>query len=472
MQIRRVSTIAAAAVTQLLFACGREHGGGASLPPPVAVEAPRPSASASPPPTATASSSDARAAGTAVPRPGSLRDLFPIDDRVAWSIGKTRIARTEDGGDTWTNAGPSVGAGRLLGDADSVDARTAWAWTLVEGDDIFTQKADSLFRTTDGGAHWSPVVFPPDAHDNPRSRFVDASIGWVVSCRQFESTARVFSTADGGQTWRRSVVTTPGAPTQRGQLEGGGEPGSQEGAWFSVVDAKRVYVGLTYGHGMGSMPGVLVTTADGGDHWTVIGDLPNYGRFRFADASTGWLLASTMTTSPSVAWATFDGGHNWRHEWFDGKPHDPKTLDASVGYALPVSVPNRPKDAYVLVGDWNAGRTRRFASTDRGVHWRADGEVAMAGRVFAHGLEVWIWEGGAKPNAAHSTDGGRTWTTSPPAAGRCVEWAGDIAAADLLMFTSATRGWLVVSGPIGEFQVCRSDDAGATWRPVGAGAID
>jgi hypothetical protein len=73
---------------------------------------------------------------------------------------------------------------------------------------------------------------------------------------------------------------------------------------------------------MGSEPGILYQTTDGGRHWTLMSQsvypangtqaaLPNGGSIRFLTPTDGWLLAGNCSTCPPKLYWTNNSGKSW-----------------------------------------------------------------------------------------------------------------------------------------------------------------
>src|SRR5581483_1330200 len=80
----------------------------------------------------------------------SLRGMSVVDGKIAWASGtRGTYLRTTDGGETWTPA-QVAGAETLdFRDVQAFDASTAYLLAAGPGE------ASRIFKTTDGGAHWT-----------------------------------------------------------------------------------------------------------------------------------------------------------------------------------------------------------------------------------------------------------------------------------------------------------------------------
>ena len=154
-------------------------------------------------------------------------------------------------------------------------ASTGWAAGLSGTDPA---GVEGPYRTTDGGNHRTDVAPPqiPDQTDFtiPGStqgpwRFLDGSDAWVVkiggSAGLYSDHVVVFSTTDGGTTWRQSqpVQLTPARPDDFIK------------AAICFIDPHDGFLALGSGP-LGQSPvntiSALYRTSDGGLHWRRISD--------------------------------------------------------------------------------------------------------------------------------------------------------------------------------------------------------
>jgi photosystem II stability/assembly factor-like uncharacterized protein len=121
-------------------------------------------------------------------------------------------------------------------------------WALVRN----KNKKEFLFRTDDGGAHWTSSRLPFPIW---RIFFADTSEGWGIAAEHLGETIRTFCihTSDSGRTWQRlgAIAQDRETPTgiafdtgQHGWVVGEGVEGDASGAAF------------------------VMETEDGGIHWT------------------------------------------------------------------------------------------------------------------------------------------------------------------------------------------------------------
>lgn len=302
---------------------------------------------------------------------------------------------TVDGGHTWQSEDlPLFAGGDPAANAKAVymqwlDDHTGWL--VIQQATGVNFSLGSLFRTTDGGRHWTKVALPIGA---PVS-FVTSSVGWVAGGAAGH---QLYRTQDGGRTWQAQAVLP--ASLQADQ------------AWtyltptFSDVRHGLLPVTVTTG---GLMQVDFFRTEDGGaswsldkglslassgelgtppplavldpDHWILLAPHTNsilvktgpgqYATVASADGRSGGILEMHMAT-PQVGWAsqmegdcsravdavcsltarlmgTRDGGRTWTPLGTQGirslsslSAFSPRSGN---GFTLEVSFDNKPADS-------------------------------------------------------------------------------------------------------------------------------
>jgi len=193
----------------------------------------------------------------------ALKSVFCLDASRAWAVGGYEaILATSDGGESWTLQ-HSIAEWWQLNDVTFADALHGWA--VGRG---------VIYRTTDGGAHWSESKAPVQEYWTGVS-FIDRSRGWVVGGGGYHP-GTILATKDGGVTW---VVQWRKART------------FPQGVFF-----------LDRLHGWADD----WRTTDGGVTWTLMKTAVGAAHdITFVDASRGWELAG------GVFAITTDGGAHW-----------------------------------------------------------------------------------------------------------------------------------------------------------------
>lgn len=134
-----------------------------------------------------------------------FRGLSPVSSTVAWVAGAAgTILRTVDGGRNWASVGPAAAAGLEFRDIEAFDARHAVALTIGNG------PASRMYATSDGGRSWTETF----RNDDPVAfydcmTFLDRRHGLALS-DPVDGRFRILSTRDGGRSWK--VVPPAGMP--------------------------------------------------------------------------------------------------------------------------------------------------------------------------------------------------------------------------------------------------------------------
>jgi photosystem II stability/assembly factor-like uncharacterized protein len=231
-------------------------------------------------------------------------------DLIAWS--------TIDAGTTWTQEGTFQVPAAPGGTLDFVNPEDGWL-SVNEGA-AAGSSGMALYRTVDGGVHWSEVAETnpespqpagspgsiPFGGDKGSATFIDATTGWIGS-----STAGIgplfWVTQDGGSSWSLQPL-----PSTAGLLQ----PSTQV---LQVWSGEGALVGVQSFEPSGQSTTTVCITTDAGRSWSQIampgtGQTPETADFR--DDADGWLLtfATTTVKAPPLAttlWVTSDGGANW-----------------------------------------------------------------------------------------------------------------------------------------------------------------
>ena len=251
-----------------------------------------------------------------IPGRTPINDEFFLDSMHAWvaetSGTSTACAdsvvtfATADGGRTWQQAAPipvrfadksdyiwaapSSGANWF----SFIDAQNGWL-LVGSGPVKITQSGEwpgfgaawrigDIYRTTDGGLHWTHVATNPGSHlgchGGSGMSFSTATTGWIVS------DCGLMVSRDGGATWgKRTVPLTPVDPPQ----------------FFD--DRNGVLLGVEG----------LAVTSDGGSSWAMR-SLPGANVVDFVSSSDGWALSflgNDQDQAEFGLYQTSDGAKTW-----------------------------------------------------------------------------------------------------------------------------------------------------------------
>lgn len=400
-------------------------------------------------------------------------DCVALTDTEPTFVGGMTITST-DGGEHFAVPphGGKLGAASVLA-AASAAVQVVFATENGDG-------APRLYRSTNGGDSWSPVMDIAGAVTS--AGFSSPDTGWAVS----EDGGTLWTTGDGGATWAARRPPSAG--------------GSSSAAVASTTTPVTVpsfsavhMVSATDGWAI-TDSGVLRTT-DAGENWVarsptgadITGLQSSYGpgawsNAAFAGTDEAWLAV----TSPGAVtvFHTTNAGRSWSPAVVRAQP-DLGGIMAAVGISFPT-----PQDGWLLT---NVGGTalgteeiELYRTRDGGGSWElADAAThgqdsptglpeggIKTGMGFAGDGRGWLtgYRGSEAPLWLYETaDGGGTWTraTLPAPEGADIEpfpitypprFSGDgHGAMQVYRQVTSTSGVTV-------FYV--TDDDGATWRPT------
>jgi photosystem II stability/assembly factor-like uncharacterized protein len=202
------------------------------------------------------------------------------------------IARTFNGGTTWTAATPP-------------SANGISALEFIKGQIGFTTgDVGELFKTTNGGNTWSLITLPNPDWYVASIKFVNANIGYIggATFGSNGDSSFVAKTIDGGITWTDlpNLKRTPNSIAQ-----------------IQTFGTDSIY---TLGFAAGFDGTMFTCSHTGGTAWTNIKALPNagssnynQGTMYFLNNKEGYLYCTT----PDTILKTIDGGLTWIN---GGKP--------------------------------------------------------------------------------------------------------------------------------------------------------
>jgi putative cell wall-binding protein/photosystem II stability/assembly factor-like uncharacterized protein len=407
------------------------------------------------------------------------------------AYGGTGVRRSTDGGRTWEDAGlPTSGTVADI-EVHPTDPDVLW---LAAGGDLFRPGGErGVYRSGDAGRTWQLVLPPATPTTGGADVAVDpADPDHLLAAtwdRQRTPDRRRYGgpgsglhrSTDGGRTW---------APVGGG-LPGFGADSGRIAVAFSPADGRRLYAVVTRGDGRA---GGLWRSDDGGTSWARVDDDPTYEptQFEFAwwfgrvmpapedpdrvlvpglallestDGGVGFRRDALVhadhhdvvwdPADPSRAWLATDGGLYRSAEGGRRLTWTPASVQP-VGQVYDVAVPPGAPDA-VVAGFQDIGCRSTPGPDDA---WAEAARCGDGTQVLAHPErpgEVVVC--GQEGRCAASADLGLTTAElTLPDDGRAA-WAAPVlrvpGSPDVLLF--------------GGTRVHRSDDAGATWRPISDG---
>jgi len=225
------------------------------------------------------------------------RAYFVVTESTAESasaVNTTVLFATSDAGRTWAESAPLRATSRIVS-LSFADA--GHGWLLMTEGAAMGRNPVRVYRTADGGRHWSPAdAGIPSACDKTGMTFPATAVGWLASECAAASPAVLLVSRDGGATWvAQPLPVSPGVSASGPQFV--------DGTGF-----------LTVGRD-GGAPILLITT-DLGRTWRrapLPGEAGSYPQVKFFSPADGVLVPSgTQGSLGDVFYITSDRGQTWR----------------------------------------------------------------------------------------------------------------------------------------------------------------
>jgi photosystem II stability/assembly factor-like uncharacterized protein len=340
---------------------------------------------------------------------------------------------------------------------------------------VTTGWAGGVLRTTDGGASWHRTApdgmlgdappgtdrkaFPPGYTDF----FLDSNHAWLAygypSTTSCFDHVTVFSTADGGQTWKRSNPVNAAIQSDTSlQL------------LLDFIDPQRGWL-FVLASGRLAPDWFVYSTANGGLDWQPISQVPLITSFcgvDFISGSVGFLGGCPNSGGNADLPETRDGGKTW----------DTVRLPAPVGSQFTFNDPvffDQNHGIIHVTAQTFQGNTETpsdyLATTDDGgLTWRALPPLTLPGYAQAfdfvdpnHFFVLLSDVNGASASIYKTVDGGATWSL---ASGNLVPLSQTYPE---VMFVDALHGFIDEPGQQigqGPLSFLATTDGGRTWRDM------
>ena len=353
-----------------------------------------------------------------------------------------------------------------LSEIHMLDAQNGWG-VGTRG----TQTNPEVARTTDGGMTWTSVT-PPDAERAPDSHatafFLDDQHAWVTITAQPNPAlvgATIFRTTDGGATWQGTEIDGSGLMMEffyPGQI--------------GFFDAQNGWFVVHLGVGMNHDYVAVATTADGGASWKYVVD-PAKGNLWmscqkndiwFRDAQNAYAVGTCNGVMAGLYfYVTPDGGETWNEANLPPPADGPDVYTNEMSMCEGTDL--RFTDAQngrllVRCTDMNDMQARRwlYRTQDGGQTWTSTLMPAPLGEVYFLNDELGWYVSPPAPDSTVGTkvfstqDGGTTWEELA-----AVDWSGPAS------FSDAQNGWIAGASQIGK-ALLHTSDGGAAWAQVPA----
>jgi photosystem II stability/assembly factor-like uncharacterized protein len=322
------------------------------------------------------------------------------------------------------------------------------------------QPYQTLYRTTDGGAHWAPSLQGQFGDLSETMSFADDLHGVVLG-------DHLYRTADGGVTWMVAGLLPWGPPA--GPVGSGSR---LTGAHISFVNWWEGWILVTGSPATQcqSNGGALYHTVDGGQRWVLEAQAgPNPGLSTdhglsfntcltgvfFHDHEHGWITSHRTLGVQRIFW-TDDGGATWHESQLAACPGQ-VSFDVNPDPLAPEMWDSRRGILPATLG----GALCVYSTVDAGHSWSSPVLVGptvigtIAPILFVRDSSHW-WLASAG-RLDRTVDGGRTWGALPNGLPAGMVYAG-------IDFVSAYDGWAVATTQDGSNGVLlKTHDGGRTW---------
>ncbi len=358
---------------------------------------------------------------------------------------------------------------------------------------------DQLYKTVDGGLHWTLVQKHLLQHGDPLGVgtpvFLTPNYGWIPDgMGALPMAAGLDITTDGGRHFHlvgadraRSAGNAVLVSRQVGYVTGyninyrfvlktvdGGRTFTQILPRYSPTEGVHfVSARLGYGVGDASDYSAFLTSKNGGQTWRLTGRIPGTqldgATLTFANAKDGWIVAQNVTNNLQDLYRTTDAGTHW---------------------TLAAQIPGRLYDSSQITAlhFWNAndgvleirgvnGLENIYTTSDGGRHWRIAAPTNWAVGISwidswaAHGVIFGASSGNLYQNGGHnltvqtSADGGKRWR---------IIWRQPSTVAQIgsMDFINSDVGWMTYyvwpanRGDLYLSRLLKTADGGRTWTAV------
>ena len=327
-----------------------------------------------------------------------------IDNPLLYYFGgaASGVWKTVDGGMVWTpmfDKEPVASVGAVA--VDPTNDNIVYAGTGesdIRGDNSF---GDGIYKSTDGGKTWTNIGLKETQHiaaiiidpRNPQTILV-AALGHVYGPNPERG---VFRSTDGGATWTKVLYKGP----ETGAIDLAFDPSNPQVAYAAMWKAGRTAWSLT----SGGPESNLYRSTDNGLTWSILGGSgwPSglLGRIGIAIApSNPQRIYAMVEAAEGGLYRSDDAGKSWK------RVNEDDTLRQRAWYFSQLTVdPKDPDTVYVvnmsLQRSTDGGRTFHPMSAPHGDHHELWIDPNNPRRMINAN------DGGATV----SNDGGRTWTT-------------------------------------------------------------
>ena len=255
---------------------------------------------------------------TAIDFPGNQSIIgYTVSMSLTYN-GNGNIFKTWDGGQNWTSVWYGSQAG-LYG-ASFVSVDTGYVAGLPKPSISWS----GFGKTTDGGLSWTSMPVPSNVYQFTDVIFRDANHGMLLA--QTNSSAAVYVTSDGGNTWQTATGISNGIPSRACHVSGTKfflvdnsghiKKSLDDGlTWTTVYTGGPILLGIAFyndliGQACGDN-GVLLRTVDGGNTWQSQGVTTDiWHQVIYVNQDTLYVVGT-----PEIIYKSTNGGISWSNDY-------------------------------------------------------------------------------------------------------------------------------------------------------------
>lgn len=240
-------------------------------------------------------------------------NLYVVNSKQVYAIVADQyMLATTNGGKTWKRV--SFGIGKFLPDTASFNKDGKHGWVLGRAGkgcsaterQALEKCAITVLRTSDGGLHWKTQWAPEDSGylANIGISFSDLNHGNMLIYDMSMLQSTLYSTADGGKSWKKKTEMRGGRPYTVG---------------LQFVSGGAGFIPLSTG--AGPIAGGLLSTKDGGQTFVNIGPADqelSFEQIQFMSGKEGWARMFNFGQGDYLLY-TNDAGAHWKRVEVGGK---------------------------------------------------------------------------------------------------------------------------------------------------------
>lgn len=317
----------------------------------------------------------------------------------------------------------------------------------------------AIFKTSDGGVHWTNVAPAGGIAANSVGTFRDFTHAWVasVSAQEVSNTVDILRTSDGGKSWQHSSFTDNAVavfdPPHFANLQTG---------WIEIINYG--------GPGAGNESAAIYHTSDGGQTWSKqVESRKGFALsgiktgISFKDALNGWATGYDASNK-ALLYVTHDGGNTWQPQ---NLPDLPGAIGTSATFfsfqtTPPVFFGNTGLLPVRVVGQLEANHpiqgTLLYRTNDGGQTWFSYWKTELNALSPFVSSNLYIvntqhaWASDNQSNVIYATaDGGKSWQ----------KVSNSIGGINAFSFVDNSNGWAITASAL-----WRTSDGGHTWQQI------